>query len=119
MNEMEARWQNYHIGIKHTTGFIHPKFQGGDVNDFTLWVNSHVEYPEFANVSGTTRTVLVEFTVMEDGTVADVHTVFGSNPVLNEAAEKAVKRSPRWTPGELDGRKKGARMTIPVVFNME
>ena len=116
MNEMEARWQNYHIGIKHTTGFIHPKFQGGDVNDFSLWVNSHVEYPPTVDLSNGARTVLVEFTVMEDGTVADVHTVFGSNSLLNKAAEKAVKKSPKWEPGEYNGEKRGIRMTIPVEF---
>ncbi len=119
MKEMELAWQDYHIGIRHTTGFIHPKFQGGDVDDFTLWVNSHVDYPPTVDLRDGARTVLVEFTVMEDGTVADVHTVFGSNPVLNQAAEKAVLKSPKWIPGELDGEKKGARMTIPVVFSLD
>ncbi len=119
MNEMEVAWQNYHIGIKHTTGFIHPKFQNGGIDDFTLWVNSHVEYPSEVNISGSARTVLVEFTVTEVGDVVDVHAVFGSNPLLNEAAEKAVAKSPKWKPAEQNGEKKGARMTIPVVFSME
>ncbi len=119
MNEMEETWQDYYIGIKHTSGFIHPKFQGGDVNDFSLWVNSNVAYPSGVDLSKGARTVLVEFTVMDDGTVADVHTVFGTNSLLNEAAENAVRKSPKWTPGELNGEKKGARMTIPVVFDLE
>ncbi len=119
MKEMELQWQDYYIGIKPTTGFIHPRFQGGDVNDFSLWVNSHVVYPANVDLSRGARTVLVEFTVMEDGTVADVHAVFGSNTLLNKAAENAVRKSPNWTPGELNGEKKGARMTIPVVFTLE
>ncbi len=119
MKDMEIAWQNHYIGIRQATGFIHPKFQGGNVDDFTLWVNSHVEYPSSVNLSGTSRTVLVEFTVKSDGAVSDVHAVFGSNRLLNEAAEKAVARSPKWTPGEHNGQKTGVRMTIPVVFNME
>ncbi len=116
MNEMERVWQNYHIGIKHTTGFIHPKFQGGDVDDFALWVNAHVEYPSVVDLRNSARTVLVEFTVTETGEVIDVHTVFGTNPILNRVAEDAVKKSPKWTPAEQHGEKVGARMTIPIVF---
>ncbi len=119
MKEMELAWQNVYIGIKHTTGFVHPKFKGGDVDDFTLWVNSHVDYPPTVDLRNSARTVLVEFTVNEEGEVIDVHTVFGTNPVLNQAAENAVKKSPKWTPGEQNGEKKGARMTIPVVFSLD
>ncbi len=118
MNEMERSWQNYHIGIKHTTGFIHPMFQGGDVDDFALWVNSHVEYPSVVDLRNSARTVLVEFTVTESGDVIDVHTVFGTNPILNKVAEDAVRRSPRWTPAVQHGEKVAARMTIPVVFTL-
>ncbi len=119
MREMELNWQNHYIGIKQETGFVHPKFQGGNVDDFTYWVNSQVIYPSSVSINGSSRTVLVEFSVLKDGTVANVHTVFGSNQALNEAAEKAVKKSPKWTPAEYKGEKEDVRMTIPVVFNME
>ncbi len=115
MNEMERLWQNYHIGIKYTTGFTHPTFQGGDVDDFALWINSNVRYPREV-IRNSARTVLVEFTVSETGDVIDVHAVFGTNPILNQVAEDAVKRSPKWVPGEQNGEKVAARMTIPVVF---
>ncbi len=119
LNDLEVEWQNYNMGIRQATGFVHPKFQGGNVDDFTLWVNSNVEYPSNVNLNGTSRTVLVEFTVQTDGSVSDIHTVFGSNPLLNKAAETAVSKSPEWQPAEHNGQKRGVRMTIPVVFNME
>ncbi len=119
INEMEVAWQNYHIGIKHTTGFIHPKFQGGDVDDFALWVNSHVEYPSVVDFRNSARTVLVEFTVTEKGDVIDVHTVFGTNPILNKVAENAVRKSPKWVPAVQYGENVSARMTIPVVFTLQ
>ena len=62
------------------------------------------------------RTVIVEFIVLKDGTVSDAHAIFGSDPVLNEAAVKAVEKSPKWTPGEQNGEKKNVRLTVPVVF---
>ncbi len=118
MNEMELTWQTHYIGIKQETGFTHPSFQGGNVDDFTLWVNSNVKAPENVVITSS-RTVLVEFSVMTDGKVAKVHTVFGSNPVLNKTAEIAVASSPNWTPAEYQGEKEEVRMTIPVVFNPE
>ncbi len=118
MNEMELTWQSHYIGIKQETGFTHPKFQGGNVDDFTLWVNSRIDYPEKANISSS-RTVLVEFSVLTDGTVAKAHAVFGSNPDLNKVAVATVMSSPSWTPAEYQGVKEEVRMTIPVVFNPE
>lgn len=119
LNEMEAAWQNKTMGIKQTPGFVHPKFQNGTVDDFILWVNSQVQAPAAGYMRGTTRTVLVEFTVLTNGSVADVHAVFGSDISLNEEAERIVRTSPKWVPGERNGKKLGVRMTIPVVFNME
>ena len=50
--------------------------------------------------------------------VGDAHAIFGSDPVLNEAAVKAVSKSPKWTPGEQNGEKRSVRMTVPVDFTM-
>jgi protein TonB len=79
-------------------------------------VNSRVEIPVTELGSDISRTVLVEFTVNVDGTLSEIHAVFGSNPVLNEAAENAVAKSPKWEPGELKGEKRSVRLTVPVVF---
>lgn len=119
LKDMEIAWQNYRIGLKQSSGFIYPRFQGGGIDDFTLWVNSRIEVPADVVPSGTSRTVLVEFTVLTDGQVTDVHAVFGSHPLLNETAENAVKKSPKWQSAEHNGEKLSTRMTIPVVFSME
>ena len=95
------------------------KFQGGTVEDFALWVNSRVEYPESVSLRDGSRTVIVEFTVLKDGSVSDVHAVFGSNTLLNDAAVAAVAKSPKWEPGEHNGEKRSVRMTVPVVFSNE
>ena len=99
-------------------GLIAPRFQGGDIEDFALWVNSQVAYPVADRSGRDSRTVIVEFIVLKDGTVSDAHAIFGSDPVLNEAAVKAVGKSPKWTPGEQNGEKKNVRLTVPVVFSL-
>ena len=116
LNDLENIWEERNLMLVRKAGLVAPKFQGGDIEDFALWVNSQVAYPVADRSGRESRTVIVEFIVLKDGTVSDAHAIFGSDPVLNEAAVKAVNKSPKWTPGEQKGEKKNVRLTVPVVF---
>ena len=116
---LEIRQEARNLMLIESMGFVTPRFQGGSLDDFTLWVNSQVEAPETFDPTRGSRAVLVEFTVMPDGTLAEIHAIFGSNPDLNEAAVKAVSKSPVWEPGTFDGEKKSTRLTVPIVFEGE
>ena len=118
LNELENTWEERNLMLVRKAGLIAPRFQGGDIEDFALWVNSQVAYPVADRSGRESRTVIVEFIVLKDGTVSDAHAIFGSDPVLNEAAVKAVEKSPKWTPGEQNGEKKNVRLTVPVVFTL-
>ena len=116
LKELELMWVERNMAIAKRAGLIAPKFQGGGINDFALWVNSQIVYPIADRANRNSRMVIVEFVVLRDGSVADVHAIFGSDPVLNELAEKAVAKSPKWTPGEQNGEKRSVRMTVAVDF---
>lgn len=118
LKELEIRWEERNYLLREKAGLVSPKFQGGDIDDFALWVNSQIDYPLSAGIETVSRTVIVEFTVMKDGTLSDINAVFGSDVILNEAAVKAVSKSPRWEPGHQNGEKKNIRMSVPVVFSM-
>ena len=116
LKELELMWDERNMAIARRAGLVAPKFQGGGINDFALWVNSQVVYPIADRADRNSRVVIVEFVVLRDGTVSDAHAVFGSDPVLNEAAVAAVMKSPKWTPGEQNGEKRNVRMTVAVDF---
>ena len=116
LKELELMWEERNLAIAKRAGLVHPKFQGGGIDDFALWVNSQIVYPIVDRANRNSRLVIVEFVVLSDGSVVDVHAVFGSDPVLNELAEKAVAKSPKWTPGEQNGEKRSVRMTVTVDF---
>lgn len=118
LKELELQWEDRNEILRQSTGFVHPRFQGGSVDDFAIWVNSQVVYPADQRPGQNPRTVLVEFTVNKDGSVSDVHAVFGSSQSFNSAAVSAVSKSPRWEPGEHEGEKRSVRLTIPVVFSL-
>ncbi len=118
LNELEMMWAERNLAIAKRAGLILPKFQGGGIEDFALWVDSQVVYPVSDRASTASKTVIVEFTVLRDGSVSDVHAVFGSDQLLNDAAVKAVSRSPKWIPGEQNGVKRSVRMSVAVNFSM-
>lgn len=95
---------------------VKPKFLGGDIYDFTHWVNSQVGIVTTQSGATLTGTVIVQFTVSKEGVVTDVHAMHGDEHLLNVAAEDIVKKSPKWEPGEYNGEKRGIRMTISVEF---
>lgn len=116
LKELELMWEERNMAIAKRAGLVAPKFKGGGIEDFRLWVNSQIVYPIADRASRNSRVVIVEFVVLRDGTVADIHAIFGSDPVLNDLAEKAVAKSPKWTPGEQNGEKRSVRMTVAVDF---
>lgn len=118
LKELEIIWEERNMMLVRKAGLIAPKFQGGGIDDFALWVNSQISYPVADRANRMDKTVVVEFTVLKDGTLSDVHAVFGSDPVLNERAVEAVSKSPVWTPGEQNGEKKNVRLSVPVVFTL-
>ena len=74
LREQELRWEERNLALREKAGFINPKFQGGTVDDFALWVNSQVGYPMTGRASNESRMVIVEFTVMKDGS-GNVHSI--------------------------------------------
>ena len=95
-----------------------PKFQGGDANDFTRWVNSRLQYPEIAKENGVQGRVTLQFTVNADSSVSNVKVLRGVDPSLDQEAVRVVSSSPKWTPGRQRDRAVKVTYTFPVVFQL-
>ena len=95
-----------------------PKFQGGDANDFSKWVNSKLVYPELAKENGVQGRVTLQFTVYTDGSVRDVKVLRGVDASLDKEAVRIVSMSPRWTPGKQRERPVKVTYTFPVLFQL-
>jgi len=95
-----------------------PKFQGGDANDFSKWVNQRLVYPEVAKENGVQGRVMLQFTVGTDGSVSGVKVLRGVDPSLDNEAVRVVSQSPKWTPGKQRDRKVKVTYTFPVIFQL-
>lgn len=95
-----------------------PKFQGGDANDFTKWVNQRLVYPDVAKENGVQGRVMLQFTVNTDGSVSGVKVLRGVDPSLDKEVVRVVSMSPKWTPGKQRDRKVKVTYTFPVIFQL-
>lgn len=95
-----------------------PLFKGGDANMFSMWVNSHLVYPEKAKENGIQGRVILQFTIKADGRVTDVKVLRGIDKFLDKEAVRVVSSSPKWTPGKSAGKPVDVTMTFPVIFQL-
>ena len=95
-----------------------PEFDGQDVNSFSRWVNSQLNYPEEAKEKNIQGRVTLCFTVTETGKVSDVKVLKGADPILDKEAVRVVESSPEWTPAMKDGKPVPVTYTFPVIFKL-
>lgn len=95
-----------------------PKFNGGDANEFSKWVNARLVYPEIAKENGVQGRVTLQFTVEKDGRVTNVKVLRGVDSSLDKEAVRVVSSSPKWTPGRQRDRAVKVTYTFPVIFQL-
>ncbi len=95
-----------------------PRFQGGDANTFSKWVNSRLVYPEIAKENGVQGRVTLQFTVNTDGSVSNVQVLRGVDASLDKEAVRIVSSSPKWEPGRQRERPVKVTYTFPVIFQL-
>ena len=105
--------------IRYADVEVKPKFNGGDINDFTKWVFSHLEYPQEARKAKITGRVTVQFTINTDGSLSDITVLAGPHETLNNAAVSAISQAPSsWTPGYEDGKPVAVSYVMPILFQL-
>lgn len=95
-----------------------PKFNGGDTQEFSKWVNSQLKYPEQAKQNGIQGRVTLQFTVGVDGMVRNVSVLRGAHELLDTEAFRVISASPRWEPGIQHGEAVPVTFIFPVIFQL-
>lgn len=95
-----------------------PSFNGGDANEFSKWVNSHLVYPKKAKKNGVQGRVTLQYTIDVDGSVKNVKVLRGVEPSLDKEAVRVVSSSPKWKPGMSKNQPVPVTYTFPVIFQL-
>ena len=96
-----------------------PRFDGGDANKFSHWVNQNLQYPPEAKEKKIQGRVTLQFTVEKDGSVTDVKVLRSPDQILSDAALAVISNSPKWTPGYMGGEPVRVIYNFPVLFQLK
>lgn len=103
--------------IRYADADIKPKFNGGNLKDFTEWCLGQLKYPEEAKKAEISGRVTVQFTVGPDGSLSDIHVLRGIDE-LNDEALRVISLSPAWTPGYKNGKSVPVTINLPIYFQL-
>lgn len=79
-------------------------------------IESHIDELTEAGESGTCR---VRFIVSKDGSVSEVEALTMKSSKLAEVATNAIRKGPKWTPAQQNGRFVNAYREQPVTFTIQ
>ncbi len=94
-----------------------PEFPGG-IQAMMKFLSTNIKYPVEAQKKGISGRVIVQFVIMEDGTLDQAKVIRGVDPLLDEEALRVVKAMPKWKPGMDRGEAVKVRFTAPIMFNL-
>ena len=94
-----------------------PEFPGG-IQAMMKFLSTNIKYPVEAQKKGISGRVIVQFVIMEDGTLYQAKVIRGVDPLLDEEALRVVKSMPKWKPGMDRGEAVKVRFTAPIMFNL-
>lgn len=87
-----------------------PLFEGGDASTFVTWVSSRLVYPKTARENNIQGRVVLQCTIMPDGSLEHVKVIRGVHDDLNAEAVRVASGSPKWKPGKHEGQ------FVPVIY---
>ena len=94
-----------------------PEFPGG-MQAMMKFLTTNIKYPVEAQKKGVSGRVIVQFVIMEDGTLDQAKVVRGIDPLLDEEALRVVKLMPKWKPGMQRDKTVRVKFTIPITFRI-
>ncbi len=101
----------------YTKAQLEPEFPGGQ-QGWTNYLAEHLKYPSEAAKKEIQGTVLMQFIVMEDGTIRDIRVLNSPDTILSKACLAVVQQSGHWLPATRDGKKVIGYKRQPIIFRL-
>lgn len=90
--------------------FVYPLFEGEPALAFASWFFRNIRYKKGEYQQAAPGTVRTAFTVAADGSLRDIEILDAHNEMCRLKTLVTLKKSPKWTPGTIDGK------AIPVRY---
>jgi protein TonB len=89
---------------------VKPEFPGG-IAKFYNFVKNNYQAPDEPGLKGK---VFVQFTVEKDGSLTDIKVLRDVGFGTGKEAERVLRKSPKWTPAEQNGKKVRCSYQLPI-----
>lgn len=100
--------------IYNTAGIeVKPDFPGG-MGEFYKYFAKNYKTPNVKRLNGK---VFVTFVIERDGSIVDIKVVRDIGYGTGEEAIRVLNKSPKWIPGEQDGKKVRCSFTLPITID--
>ncbi len=96
---------------------IQPAYPGG-ATAWKQFINKNLHYPQEAIDKEIKGTVVLQFLVNTDGTLANIEAISGPKELKAEAL-RLIKASGNWLPALVNGKKVNAYLKQPIIFQLE
>jgi protein TonB len=80
-------------------------------------IYKNVKYPDTAKKENIQGKVLIEVTILKDGSVGEIAVKESVHPDLDHAAVEAI-RTTKWQPGSDAGKPSSCTVVVPIVFKL-
>jgi TonB family protein len=90
----------------------------GGMAKFYAVISKSLRYPKEARRNRIEGKVFVQFIIERDGTISNPKVIKGLGFGCDEAAIKAIQKSPKWIPGTQRGKPVTQRYTLPIQFKL-
>jgi len=94
------------------------EFPGG-IEKFYAYLQKNMRYPAVARENNVQGKVFLTFVVEKDGSLTDIKVLRGIGSGCDEEAVRVIKASPRWKPGQQNGRNVRQQYTVPISFTLQ
>jgi len=118
VSNAKAQSKSSNDGNEIYTAVEHSAEFPGGTKAFSTFLVKNLHYPADARKNGIQGRVYLTFVVEKDGSLSDIKVARGLGYGCDEEAVRAVKSSPKWTPGTQDGHIVRQQYTLPISFTL-
>jgi TonB family protein len=95
-----------------------PKFPY-EINDFRMYVQKQLVYPEICVENGIQGKIVYQFTIDERGKLTDLSVIKSVDKMLDKEGARAIHQAPDWIPAKKNGEPISICVKMQVVFLLQ
>ena len=96
---------------------VDPTFNEGDpAVEFHKFIDENLVYPKICQDNDIEGRTVSKIIIDKKGKLSKIYVIDSNDPAFTRETKRVLKKSPRWTPGIIDGETVEVIYTVPINF---